>query len=99
VAFIVTVKLVEKSWKSKVGTDMVVSLRLQYRMVERACMTKSMILPINPSQEDGGAAATTSLACNAAVLAAAVANSSEEDMLSEEAMMLLESGKLEQSAS
>jgi hypothetical protein len=85
VAFIVTVRLVEKSWKSKVGTDIVVSLRLQYSIVERIWMMKRIILPINPSHEPF--VATISFACIAAVLAAAVAISKEEDTLSEVAMV------------
>lgn len=34
-AFIVTVQLVENKVNSNVGTDIVVSLRLQYKIVER----------------------------------------------------------------
>lgn len=49
----VTVQLVENSVKSSVGTDIVVSLRLQYKMVDSICSIYSMNLAIRPSHEEG----------------------------------------------
>ena len=52
VAFMVTVQLVEKSVNRRVGTDIVVSLRLQYKIVERRWRRNRINLPMSPNQED-----------------------------------------------
>jgi uncharacterized heparinase superfamily protein len=51
VAFMVTVKLVEKRVNSRVGTDMVVSLSAMYRIHEIVCRIQSMTLARRPSQD------------------------------------------------
>jgi hypothetical protein len=52
VAFMVTVKLVEKNVNNKVGTDIVVSLRLQYKIVERICSMNRRKLATRLSQDE-----------------------------------------------
>ena len=66
VAFMVTVKLVEKSVKRRVGMLMVVILSAKYSMVEIKCRIARMSLPSSPIHEDDFVAATTSSALAAA---------------------------------
>lgn len=63
----VTVQLVEKSVKRSVGTDIVVSLRLQYKIVDRRWRRNRINLPINPSQEDEPCVSTSLPVCIAIV--------------------------------
>ena len=62
VAFMVTVRLVEKRVKRSEGTEKVASFRAKYRIVDTRCRTQRTILANRPSHEEEPCASATSLA-------------------------------------
>lgn len=60
VAFIVTVQLVEKRVKSRVGTVIVASRSVQYKMEDVRCKIAMTSQAIKPSQLEEPCVATTS---------------------------------------
>lgn len=89
VAFIVTVQLVEKSAKSVVGTEMVVSLMTKYKVKEIICSKKKMSRASNPIQDDEPWAAATSVTFVMAADTAVVGPPTAADKLLERAALIV----------